>query len=290
MPEPEPEAVEEPGKELEEPASWPLERLRARIRLLEQGGRAGPLAGLVLDLPALDAALPAGGLPLAALHEIAPGRLDWDDGPATGFCLALLIRLLARRPGGSPGNFLGPVLWLGGSGDLYAPGLAAFGFDPACLIEGRTQGDGEVLWAMEEGLRSGALAAVVGEVAELDTTAARRLQLAAESGGVTAFLLRRWCRAGGGAAPLTAASRWRVSAAPAESFALPASGIAEARPRWRVELLRCRGGRPGNFLMEWDHATGDFSLVAPLCDGSLGAAEDPKGRWDQQPAQVRRAG
>lgn len=262
---------------LEDGEPWGLEALRARIRLLERGPGRAPCDGLSLGLPPLDAALPAGGLPLAALHEIAPGKPDWDDGPVTGFCLALLVRIAAHRPG--------PVLWLAAGGDLYAPGLAAFGFDPCRLIEGRARCDGEVLWAMEEGLRSGALAAVVAEVAELEATAARRLQLAAESSGLPAFLLRRWSRPGA-AAPIAAATRWRVSAAPAASFALPDSGIAEPRPRWRVELLRCRAGRPGNFLMEWDHATGDFSLVAPFCDrpaDTVGASEDGSG-------EARRAG
>lgn len=256
---------------------WGLEALRERIRLLERGTGRAACDGLLLGLAPLDAALPACGLPLAALHEIAPGRADWDDGPVTGFCLALLVRIAVRRPG--------PVLWLAAGGDLYAPGLAAFGFDPGRLIEGRARGDGEALWAMEEGLRSGALAAVVAEVAEFEATAARRLQLAAESGGVPAFLLRRWSRPGA-AAPIAAATRWRVSAAPAASFALPDSGIAEPRPRWQVELLRCRAGRPGNFLMEWDHATGDFSLVAPFCDRSADAA----GACESGPAEARRAG
>ena len=255
-----------------------LEALRERIRLLERGPGScgGPGGGqtLPLGLPELEAVLPPGGLPLAVLHEIAPGRQDWDDGPVTGFCLALLIRIAARLPG--------PVLWLTRGGDLYAPGLAAFGFDPARLIEARAGGDTEALWGLEEGLRSGALAAVVGEVAELDATAARRLQLAAESGGVTGFLLRRWRRPQGAEAPLAAAARWRVSAAPAESHAFSAGGIALPRPRWRVELRRCRGGRPRDFHMEWDHATGDFGLVAALCDGTADGGGAP--------AEARRAG
>ena len=275
-------------KLLEDCEPWRLEALRARIRLLERGAGRADGEGLVLDLPPLDAVLPAGGLPLAALHEIAPGKPDWDDGPVTGFCLALLVRLAVRRPG--------PVLWLASGGDLYAPGLAAFGFDPTRLIEGRARGDGEVLWAMEEGLRSGALAAVVAEVAELEATAARRLQLAAEAGGVPAFLLRRWSRPAAAASPIAAATRWRVSALPAAGSALPASGIAEPRPRWRVELLRCRAGRPGNFLMEWDHATGDFSLVAPFCDrpadavGTCEAEACGAGAREDAPAEARRAG
>jgi len=45
---------------------------------------------------------------------------------------------------------------------------------------------------MEEGLRHGGLAAVVGEVACLSMTASRRLQLAAEDTGSIGIALRRW--------------------------------------------------------------------------------------------------
>src|SRR5215475_12202737 len=95
-----------------------LQELRARLQALERGGGTRP--PLILGLPALDAAL-GGGLPLGCLHEVAgaPG-----DGAALGFCAALLGRLAET----------GPVLWCQPQFDLYAPGLAACGLDPARLI------------------------------------------------------------------------------------------------------------------------------------------------------------
>ena len=239
------------------PSSPISEHLRARIRALESDAAKATGAGLPLGFSPLDAALPRDGLPLSCLHEIAPLKPEWDDGPMTGFCLALLRRLADR--------FGGPVLWLTPSDDLYAPGLSASGLDPSRLIEGRAQGDQQVLWAMEEGLRSAALIAVVGEVAALDTKVARRLQLAAEAGGVTGFLLRRRGLAPRAGKHAVAATRWQVTAASSKAF----GGGEGTRPgpRWQVALLRCRGGRPGSFLMEWDHAAGDFSLVTALRDG-----------------------
>jgi hypothetical protein len=112
------------------------------------------------------------------------------------------------------------VLWCLPRPDLYGPGLAAYGLDPARLVLVRTRRDAEILWAMEEGLRTSGVAAVVGEVGALPAVASRRLQLAAEHSGVTAFVLRRW-RDGGQAArernlPNAAATRWRVAALPSQ--------------------------------------------------------------------------
>src|SRR5215831_8708998 len=142
-----------------------LQELRARLQVLERGGGIRP--PLALGLPALDAAL-GGGLPLGCLHEVAgaPG-----DGAALGFCAALLGRLVAA----------GPVLWCQPQLDLYAPGLAACGLDPARLVVVMAARQADRLWALEEGLRCRALAAVLGELDNLDPTAARRLQLAAET-------------------------------------------------------------------------------------------------------------
>ena len=245
-----------------------LSDLRARVRAIERGAAYGGLrcraAALGADL--LDAHLPGGGLPLGALHEIEGGRAEWDDGAATGFCVGLLARLLAT--GSESGNGRGrdskPVLWVSPWRDLYAPGLKAFGLDPGRLIQVRAGAATEVLWAMEEGLRCTRLAAVVGELDGLDRGPGRRLQLAAEAGGVTALVLRRGLRparpARAGAS--AAVTRWRVEAEP---FAGRADQSSE-RPRWRVELLRCRGAAPGQWCLEWDDAAGGFAVAAALRD------------------------
>src|SRR5919108_1498133 len=150
-----------------------LKELRAQLQTLDRNGCvAAPLA---FGLPALDRHL-GGGLPRGCLHEVAGGV---DDGAALGFCTALAGRLAADRP----------VLWCQPDFDLYAPGLAAFGLDPARLIVVAARRPADRLWALEEGLRCPALAAAVIELDALDMTAARGLQLAAESSGVTGFVL-----------------------------------------------------------------------------------------------------
>jgi protein ImuA len=152
------------------------------------------------------------------------------------------------------------------------------------LIQVHAGGEADVLWAMEEGLRCARLAAVVGEIDTLERGPGRRLQLAAEAGGVTAFALRRGLRPArpARAGPSAAVTRWRVeadamSSGPgadgpgadrpgADRPGVSESGRSPARPRWRVELLRCRGAAPGQWCLEWDDAAGGFAVAAALRD------------------------
>jgi protein ImuA len=127
-----------------------------------------------------------------------------------------------------------------------------------------------VLLVMEEGLRHAGLAGVVGELnGPLSLTASRRLQLAAEVSGVTAFLIRRSRRFDDPvlAQPSAAATRWRVASVPSAP-PLPDSpdtpGLGP--PRWRLDLLRCRGGEPHSWMLEAFDATGRCRVVPDLGD------------------------
>ncbi|HYN37972.1 MAG TPA: hypothetical protein VES39_01850 [Rhodospirillales bacterium] len=200
-----------------------------------------------LGEPVLDAALPDGGLPRCGLHDILGAD---GDAAAGGFALAL-----AGRLAGDGGRLLhvGLRYRRHAAGLPYGPGLVRFGIDPDRLIVADAGRPADLLWAMEEGLRSGALAGVVGEGVAVDATAARRLQLAAEAGGAAALLLPP-----ADTRSLVALSRWRVAAA--------ASTDGLNRPRWRVVLERCRGGSPGDWLVDWDDAACRFVVVPVLAD------------------------
>src|SRR6516162_6453796 len=267
-----------------------LHELRERIRRIE---RPTALVHGVLPfgIAAIYQVLPGGGLALGALQEILGVGGDEEDGAlAAAFAAGILGRLglhrtpetpapcslpgaslAGGRPGASPptgeGRGGGMVLWCLPRPDLYGPGLAAHGLDPARLVLVRAPRDGEILWAMEDGLRAHGITAVVGEVGTLAAVASRRLQLVAERSGITAFLLRRW-RAGGQAArernlPNAAVTRWRIAAVPSQP---PWGEPGVGRPRWRVELLRCRGGEPACWEVEEADATGHVSLAAALAD------------------------
>jgi protein ImuA len=246
-----------------------LAELRARIEQISSGGREQAFAALPLGIAGIDAGLPWGGLPRACLHEVVAS--NHATAAAAGFCALLLARLL--DDGGS-------VVWCrrhhGCSGHkLHAPGLLAFGLDLRRLLVVHARSETDVLWAMEESLRSGAVAGVVGEITNLPRVAPRRLQLAAETGGATALLLRPTSAAAGAD---SAATHWRVDSLPSNDASTGAwrpmgpppeiSPLRVQRPavRWRIALERCKGGIPAEWVVDWCDATHRLVMAAPLRD------------------------
>jgi protein ImuA len=157
------------------------------------------------------------------------------------------------------------------TGRLHAPGLAAFGLDPARLILVRARDTIGVLRAGVEAARCGGLGAVIiepwGNHRALDLTATRRLALAAEKSGVAVILLRQ-----GGEAEVSAAStRWRVGALASGPLAANAPG----RPAFDVTLLRHRAGPAGStWRLEWDHEQHVFRRLAPLSGAVVSLPSD----------------
>jgi len=236
-------------------ASQSIDRLRAHIGALERpGGSVSP--ALPLGVAEIDGHLPWGGLARGAVHEI----LVRDLGAGVGFCTALLSRLA------------GPVLWIaeergfaGWRGLGYPPGLAALGARDCRFLFARARRAAEVLWAMEEALRTPGLVAALAGVAQLDLIESRRLQLAAEPRAVLGLLLRPDSHA---PAPSAATTRWRLTSAPSAESGRLGVGPGRLRCRWRAELLRCRGGKPGSWTLEWRDETGGLAVVPPLPDRS----------------------
>ena len=272
--------------------------LRERVRRIERSA-ATAHGVLPFGIAAIDRALPGGGIARGALHEILGAGGDEEDGALAAAFAAVIAGRLTRPPtspslsltrpgpslsplkggegkqtfplsaprGGEGRGEVGMVLWCLPRADLYGPGLAAHGLDPGRVVLVRASRDTEILWAMEEGLRAPGIAAVVGEVGSLPMVASRRLELAAERSGATAFLVRRWHEGGRAAReralPNAAVTRWRIAALPSRpSLGEPGVG----NPRWRVELLRCRGGEPACWELEVPDATDHVSLAAALAD------------------------
>ena len=232
-----------------------IAELRARIAAVE--GTTGRHDTLPFGIADIDRRLPGGGLASGALHEILGSPDLADDASATIFLTGILARLE------------GPVLWCMRWRDLFAPALHLAGLHPDRLIHVEAGSDTNVLLAMEECLRHAGLAGVVGELGKYSTTASKRLQLAAESSGVSAFVFRRAARVEAVAEGTAAITRWRIAAAPSEALGIPSLG----RPRWRVALERVRGGNPHSWIVEGCDAQGRIGLPAALVDRPA-AAED----------------
>ncbi len=227
-----------------------LRRLLPRLESVAPATRTLPCG-----LPALDGRLPQGGLAFGALHEVIPHSAG-DRPAAFGFITALLGRLRPHET----------ILFVVSPRTLdarpYGHGLHALGLDPSRVILVETGHAKQSLWAMEEALRSAVPAAVVGVIEkDLELKTSQRLHLAAGATGRLLLLLRPADAAGSSAA----VTRWRIRAAPAarDDFGLM------ARARWQVALERCRNGRPGEWLVELDHAAHRFSLAAELADPAL---------------------
>jgi len=190
---------------------------------------------LDMGLGKINESFPNSIFPLGAVHEFLSECSE--DAAATGGFMAGLLSALMRDGGAT--------LWISSSRTLFPPALKFFGIDPDKIIFIDLQKEKDVLWAMEEALQCEGLSAVVGEIRELSFTASRRLQLVVEQSRVTGFILRRNTRNLNTSACLT---RWKITAAPSElTDEMPGIGF----PRWNVELLKVRNGKPGSWQVEW---------------------------------------
>jgi protein ImuA len=188
-----------------------LADLRDKIDTLEGAPRR--LGRTISICGVVDDALPGRGLPLGCIHEI-------KGNPANALTLAGFLSTRIPRQGS--------VLFVEPNRTLYALGLLPYGIDPTRWIHIRARKPKDLVWTVLEGLRCPQVTAVLAVMVEADLTFSRRLQLAAESSGATGFLFGNMA---------SAVTRWRVT--PIRNFG------------WSLELLYCRGGRPGNWHLGW---------------------------------------
>ena len=221
-----------------------LVRLKTEILSLE--GLASPRIGehCELGLHALNDSFPHGTFPLGAIHEFITSGAE-TTAASTGFINAILGSLI---------NTTGTALWIGPGRQIFPPGLTQFNILPERIVFIDLQKEKEIRWAMEEGLKCDGLTAVIGELKDLDFTTSRRFQLAVEKSRVTGFVLRPELKT---LQPNAAVSRWRISPLPSvDSNDLPGLGF----PAWRVELLKIRNGKPGEWPFAW--VAGQWQLIS----------------------------
>jgi len=225
--------------------------LRRELQRLEGGfGDPGWRRHVPTGLGALDAALPGGGIPAGSVVEIDGSR--WPP-----WTLALLI---AR--GIQAGDAAAEAVLIDPEGSLYPPALAGLGLDLARVAFVRPKPGREALWAFAEALAPRGSSTVKGcavavtAIGAGSAADARRLQLAAETGGGIGLVLG----AGGG----RAVRRKAVSLGVATLRVEPRSSDDE-RERWLIEVVRCRGGPAGKrAIVEVDRATLSIASAAVL--------------------------
>jgi protein ImuA len=174
----------------------------------------------------LPARAPRPSLPLVGALALALGRAHECCGPAR-HTWAMIVA----------GALSGPVLWIAPRWLRDRPhpdGIRPFA-GPERFLFAAPEHRMDLLWCMEEALRSGAVPLVVADLpAPPGLTPVRRLHLAAEEGAARAFRppLGLLLTPGEGGAP-GVESRWRM--APAHE---------RAAERWRLERLRDRTAPP----------------------------------------------
>ncbi|TQV67293.1 translesion DNA synthesis-associated protein ImuA [Exilibacterium tricleocarpae] len=122
--------------------------------------------------------LPGAGWPAAGVTEILYPQHGIGE-------LSLLLPSLAKL---SQRELW--IIWVGPPWRLNAPALAAAGVDVRrILVVSPAQNTG-ILWALEEGLKSGAASAVLGWPQQASSTQVRRLQICAAQHEVPCFVFR----------------------------------------------------------------------------------------------------
>jgi hypothetical protein len=189
-----------------------LRGLLSKHHLVWQGNTAdGKGSGVSTGFAELDQALPTRGWPEAALTEIAVPY--WGLGELR-LLLPAMVHLNRQKR---------RIVWIAPPYLPYAPALARAGLDLQYVMVVDTQ-SGNVSWAMERLSSTRSCGMVLAWPTRLSEVEARRLQLAAETGGGIGIVLR------------AEDTRWRASSAALRLKIEPLDGEIA------INILKSRGG------------------------------------------------
>ncbi len=223
-----------------------IEELR-RVLAEKHTSRAG-MGSFRTGLGAWDAASPNGVFQGGAVHELL-----WQRKQSPPTSLALYLAATALSQGGT-------MVWSDPERELYIPAVSAMRISLRHLILLRCANREEQLWALVECLRCRGIAATVATLGRLSQIEARKLQLAAESGGSVGVFMRPDDQRI--STHYAAATRWFVEPAPGD----------EQAQRWSVQLRHGHGGQIGKvLLLEADRDTCALRALTPLADRSAAA-------------------
>ncbi len=274
-----------------------IDRLQHKIHQLETSARCGGEEVVSTGVPFIDGLLPAGGFPRGTL-------IEWFA-PAHG-CGSEILSLLAARAAmtatvhptcntgqttasnstctPSSGHHGGALVVIDSQQTFYSPAAVAWGIDLERTIVIRQANPQKMRWAINQCLRSTAVAVVWGYLGEVDERWLRRFQLSAEEGGTLGLFYRPQALR---QLPSWSEIQWWVQPhkiEPVSTATRPGWGertVAEKQQRhFRLHLLRCRGGLSGKSLdLRLDLQTGQLTRQPSV--SRTGAS--PK----TEPSQVR---
>ncbi len=197
----------------------------------------------------MERAFPDYSFPLGAVHEFICPDVEAISA-SSGFIASILSKLMQNDSAS---------IWISPSQNIFVPALSTFGIKPDKIIFIELKNQKEILWAMEEALKCEGLAAVIGEIPELSFNISRRLQLAVEQSRVTGFIIRNNPRK---LETTACIARWQITSLPSASDNdMPGVGF----PRWNVELLKVRNGKPGTWQIEYAERKFNYlTSIVPL--------------------------
>ena len=220
-----------------------ISTLRSQILTME-GFRSHNMSTVSAGLGPILQAFPNKTFPLGAVHEFLSDGIE-NSTATVGFACGILGHVLGEN---------GTGVWLcHGPRTVYPPALRSFGIDPDRIIFIEVKNEFNALWTLNETLKCSAVKAVVGEIKNLSFVVSRKLQLAVEESQCTGFIIRK-----SESSNVTACvTRWRISMMHGETIEdLPGLG----HPKWKVELLKIRNGKPGAWYVGWKN--GEFETEA----------------------------
>lgn len=218
-----------------------LADLRVKLTNIEQHQAAGATTDATSSgCNALDAILPRGGFQRGQL-------IEWLSPYAGSGAMSWALQSCKLLADGGPQSIV--VIDL--EQTFHPPAAFGMGVDLERLVVVRPKNAADAIWALDQSLRNPAVAAACATLPRLDPRDFRRLQLAAEQGNTTGHLLRPLSVRG---QPSWADFQLLVQPRRSCTSKKPASESSRHRT-WHLELVRCRGGRPGAVV----HVAGDIT-------------------------------
>jgi protein ImuA len=222
-----------------------IEELQRQILKL-QGNQPRSDQEQSLGLGAIEHAFPGNVFPRAAVHELI--SISAESAACTNGFLSVMLSSLMQQTGS--------CLWVSTRRTIFPPALKTFGVEPDRILFVDVANVKDALWATEEALKCTALTAVVGEFTALTFDESRRLQLAVEQSKVTGFIHRFKPKIEN---TVACVSRWKITPLFSETpDQLPGVGF----PRWNIDLLKARNGKPASWQVQWSAVGGLEYILA----------------------------